>query len=158
MECAERFWTKVDKTDGCWDFTDLCNGYGRMRMGGRKGKHYLAHRLSYIIHHPLTIDLMEHPDICVCHRCDNPKCVNPAHLFLGTHTDNMRDKETKGRANHSIEKGEKHPRAKITEDDVREIRNKYANGGITHRQLALEYGVDRSSISSIISRKNWSYI
>jgi len=134
----------------------LCNGYGRMRMGGRKGKHYLAHRLSYIIHHPLTIDLMEHPDICVCHRCDNPKCVNPAHLFLGSQQDNHRDMVSKGRI--ADKRGEKHHLVKLTEDDVREIRTRYANGGITQQQLALEYGMNNSTLNRIILRKRWKHI
>ncbi len=156
MDCPERFWAKVDKTDGCWDFTDLSNGYGRMRIGGKKGKHYLAHRLSYIIHHPLTIDLMEHPDICVCHRCDNPKCVNPAHLFLGSQQDNHRDMVSKGRI--ADKRGEKHHLVKLTEQQVREIRTRYAEGGITQKELSYEYGVRSEHINKLIHRKCWSHI
>lgn len=150
----ERFWSKVNKMDGCWEWVGLLNrgcGYGRHCYEGKDMK---AHRLSYMIHHPLTIDLQEHPKLQVCHKCDNPKCVNPSHLWLGTHTDNMRDKQTKGR--QSI--GEKHGSVKLTEQQVRDIREKYEKGNTTHRKLADEYGVSKSTISDIINRKNWAHI
>ena len=159
MDDAERFWSKVDKSGECWEWTaglrGMC-GYGQFWVNKKTEN---SHRYSYALHHPLTIDLLEgHREICVCHRCDNPKCVNPAHLFLGSQGDNMRDRETKGRANRTIEKGEKHPSSKLTETQVREIRNKYANGGISYQQLALEYGVSKAHIGYIISRKTWSHI
>ena len=155
MLIAERFWAKVDNTGECWEWTAvLRRGYGSFSLNG---KLVTSHRLSYVIHHPLTIDLLEgHREICVCHRCDNRKCVNPAHLFLGSVADNNKDKEAKGRGNHA--KGEKHHEAKLTETQVREIRIKYANGGITYRQLALEYGVSYSIIGYIIRRKTWFHI
>lgn len=89
----ERFWSKVSKCecDKCWEWTASLNskGYGRMNMQGRTG---LSHRLSWLIH------FSEIPDgLDVLHHCDNPKCVNPNHLFLGTHSDNMRDMVKKGR-------------------------------------------------------------
>jgi hypothetical protein len=157
MDDAERFWAKVDKSGECWEWTAGLrgNGYGQFWMNGTN---VMSHRFSYVLHHPLTIDLLEHREICVCHRCDNPKCVNPAHLFLGSQGDNMRDRETKGRANRTLEKGEKHPSSKLTEDDVREIRIKYANGGVSQRQLALEYGITKTNIGTIILRKSWSHI
>jgi hypothetical protein len=70
MECAERFWAKVDKSGECWIWTGGCfkNGYGEF---GLDGKMRLTHRISYLWHHPLSIDLWEHREICVCHRCDN---------------------------------------------------------------------------------------
>ena len=156
MDDAERFWSKVDKSGECWEWSGTVLKkmyYGRYFLGG---KTVLAHRYSYILHHPLTIDLWEHREICVCHRCDNPRCVNPAHLFLGTVADNNKDKEAKGRGGQT--KGEKHGRSKLTETDVREIRIKYANGGITHRQLALEYGISQQAITKIIRRRTWSHI
>jgi ribosome-binding protein aMBF1 (putative translation factor) len=154
MNNAERFWAKVDKTDGCWEWTGCVgDGYGQI---GLNGKIIRTHRLSYIIHHPLTINLLEHREICVCHKCDNRKCVNPAHLFLGSKGDNNKDRETKGRGNQ--QKGEKHGRSKLTETDVREIRTRYANGGISQQQLALEYGVSQKLINLIIHRENWKHI
>jgi hypothetical protein len=151
---AERFWSRVNKTDGCWEWTGcIVNRYGQFYLNGKGVK---AHRYSYIIHHPITIDLWEHREICVCHRCDNPKCVNPAHLFLGSNADNMKDKMAKGRGKQP--KGEKQALSKLTETQVREIRNKYANGGITQQQLALEYGVNKSNINKLIRRKRWFHI
>jgi hypothetical protein len=147
MNDAERFWTKVNKTEGCWEWTAGLKKpelYGKFKLNKRT---LLAHRVSYAMSHPLTIDLLEHREICVCHRCDNPRCVNPAHLFLGSISDNNKDKDDKGRGIAC--RGEKHSSSKLTENAVREIRTQYANGGITQKQLALEYGVSLSLISLI---------
>ena len=151
----ERFWSKVKKTDGCWEWTAYCikGGYGHYRY---EGKSILAHRFSYMIHHPLTIDLREHPKLQVCHKCDNPKCVNPAHLWLGTHTDNMRDMETKGRGNQA--KGEKQGLAKLTEQQIREIREKYQKGNTSQYKLADEYGVHQATIYRIITHTTWKHL
>ena len=158
MNDVERFWTKVDKSGECWEWTaglikGLRGGYGTFWFNGTDRK---AHRYSYIIHHPLTIDLWEHREILVCHRCDNPKCVNPSHLFLGSVADNNKDCDVKGRRNQF--KGEQLPQSKLTDDDVREIRIKYANGGITYKQLALEYDVSMVLIGKIVRRLNWTHI
>jgi hypothetical protein len=154
MENAERFWSKVEKSGECWEWGGcLNNGYGHINLNG---KTVSAHRLSYVLHHPLTIDLWEHREICVCHKCDNRKCVNPSHLFLGSYADNSKDRDTKGRGNPP--KGEKHGNSKLTDTQVREIREKYANGFINKYQLALEYGVSDTTIRDIINRKLWKHI
>lgn len=94
----ERFWQKVNKTKACWEWTSVRTkaGYGQFNISpGRGNVHFVyAHRYSYKLHNGV-----DPGQLCVCHKCDNPRCVNPAHLFLGTHTDNVRDAIKKGRIN-----------------------------------------------------------
>lgn len=103
-----RYWAKIDKNgsvpghviglDACWNWTAFRkpnNGYGTFHIGGRSGAIVLAHRLSYQIHFGPVPD-----DLSVLHRCDNPACCNPGHLFLGTQQDNVDDREAKGRGVH----------------------------------------------------------
>jgi len=157
MLITERFLAKVDKSGECWEWTARLNngGYGQIRLGGR---FILAHRYSFILHHPITIDLLQHREICVCHRCDNRKCVNPEHLFLGSMKDNNDDKMAKGRWGGGDKKGEKQAQHKLTETQVREIRGRWEEGGITQRKLSVEYGVYYTTISKIISRKTWGHL
>ncbi len=97
-----------------------------------------------------------HPpdDFCVLHKCDNPPCVNPAHLFLGTNRDNTHDAMAKGR----MARGEANGSARLTRAEVIEIRRRYAAGGTTHRTLGVEYGVSRTTISYIVRRQCWRYV
>ncbi len=98
----QRFWRYVVKTDGCWSWVGakLPKGYGRIGAGvGKSKKVLLAHRLSYEIHYGPIPD-----NVLVCHSCDNPNCVNPSHLFLGTHKNNFDDAKKKGR----IATGDRH--------------------------------------------------
>ena len=91
----ERFFEKVEKTEKCWGWLAGTNkdGYGKFKM---RGKTLQAHRLSWVIHNGIIPEGM-----CVLHHCDNPPCVNPAHLFLGTILDNNRDRDAKGRNGYS---------------------------------------------------------
>ena len=160
MNNVERFWAKVDKSGECWEWTGaiLRNGYGEF---GLDGKMRLTHRISYLWHHPLSVDLWEHREICVCHRCDNPKCVNPSHLFLGSQIDNLKDMTKKGRRRSGVcgdVRGEINGNSKLTEDAVREIRTRYAKGGITKKQLSLEYGISAGALGKVISRERWTHI
>lgn len=146
---SERFWLKVRKgdVDSCWVWTGGTNadGYGRIRA---EGCHALqqAHRVSWELHNGQPV-----PDsLMVLHRCDNPPCVNPAHLFLGTNTDNMRDMAKKGR-NKSANN------TRLTEGQVRAIRQRHASGE-QRRHLALEYGVTRWHISGIVCRRSWPHL
>ena len=148
----ERFWRKVVKTDdGCWIWTAARSprGYGAFGRGSREARVILAHRFSWEqANGPI-------PDgLCVLHRCDNPPCVNPAHLFLGTRTDNNRDMHAKGRANPP--RGERHPRARLTEEKVREIR-RLAAAGISQRQIARMFGVSKGAVASVVTRQ-WKHV
>lgn len=150
----QRFWSKVNK-DGptqphmdtsCWEWLGYCNknyGYGRFSIDGRLG---LAHRFSWILQYgelPKDLDIL--------HKCDNPSCVNPSHLLLGTHQDNMQDMVKKGR--HRTLKGEHNSWAKLTRLQVDEIRAKSIH--TTQAQLGREYGVTQAAIHLIVKGKNW---
>lgn len=139
---------------GCWEWTGnkVGAGYGRIDFGGQKR---VVHRIIY----KLCVGHVENR-IEVCHNCpggDNPACCNPAHLFLGTHTDNMRDSETKGRNSHPGLRGERHGSAKLTEADVRDIRRRVA-AGENGRVIAEEKGISRTTVSQIASRQRWAHV
>lgn len=151
----ERFWKYVNKTDGCWEWTGarfVAGGYGALN-GGRRGVTLRAHRLSWEIHHgpiPAGMD--------ICHKCDNPPCVNPAHLFPGTTTQNMRDCSGKGRARGGSPGGERHHQAKLTDVKVLAIRTEYAAGGVGLQPLADRYGVSKKTILNVVHRRVWKHV
>jgi len=143
----ERFEDKFIKTDGCWNWTAYKDkrGYGAFLLAGHPK---LAHRVSYQLY------VGEIPDgLCVCHRCDNPACVRPDHLFLGTVADNMRDRTVKGRGGDHA--GERNGRAKLTIEQVIEIRARYSNGA-RRIDLAKEFGVTPTNISFISRGRHWT--
>jgi hypothetical protein len=154
----DRFWDKVDKRgeDDCWEWTatKIHNGYGHFKLNGRL---QLAHRVAYI----LTcgdipdVDGADYRGTCVLHRCDNRACCNPKHLFIGTHLDNMADMIKKGRDNKSC--GEDHPAAKLTESDVFSVRRLYDDGWFQY-EIAKLFGVGKTAISDIITKKKWAHI
>ena len=147
----DRFWAKVRKTDWCWIWTEGRDGKGYGRMWA-DGKTMRTHRLSWMINRG-DIPIGKH----VLHNCkplaDNPACVNPAHLWLGTNADNVRDKVEKGRTAHT--RGEKCGRHKVTEIQVREIGSRR---GENQRLLGLEYSLDKSTISKIMLGKTWRHL
>lgn len=150
----DRFWRKVDKSggpDACWPWLGIHNehGYGVFATGGHRTRYKLAHRIAWqLTHSPIP------PGIIACHHCDNPPCVNPAHIFLGTQVENMADCKAKGRT----ARGEHVRQAKITAEQVQAIRARYAAGGVTNVQLAREYNLSQSAINLIINRKRWSHL
>lgn len=151
----DRFWAKVDKsnTDKCWPFVGqlIPSGYGlfifhlksKIRPGWR------AHRMSYLIAHGEI-----RQDLVICHRCDNPPCCNPAHLFQGTDKENYWDARKKNR----IPMGTQRYNTLLNEQQVREIRAKWIPNKYTQPMLAKEYNVTRSCIQDIVEYKCWRYV
>ena len=139
--------------DECWLWIGPTNGrYGKTKIGGRKGKMWLAHRISWTVNFGAIP-----PDMCVMHRCDNPPCVNPRHLQLGTVAENMADMVAKERQKNGVIKGSENPNAWLTENDVIEIRSAYANH-TSERKLAARFKVSRANIRSILTGKSWRHV
>lgn len=138
--------------DECWPWTAgmTSSGYGAVWTGEKRRAHREA--IEAILGEGAADGLV------VRHSCDNPPCCNPAHLELGTHTDNVRDCVERGR--HVAPKGEAHGRAKLTADDVRAIRSEYVRGSSEFGQTALahRFGVHHTLIGLIIRRKSWAHI
>jgi hypothetical protein len=135
---------------GCWLFTKATtwDGYGRIR---HNGKSRMAHNVSYEL---LVGDI---PDgAMVLHSCDNRCCVNPHHLRVGSHEENMRDMTMRNRA--ARPSGVKNAEAKLTDAEVEQIRKTYAIGGVSQRSLADRFGVCQQLVSQIIVRKIWAHI
>jgi hypothetical protein len=152
---AERMHRYTQRGEGCWLWTGPVgkHGYGVLTTHlYTKEKVYLkAHRLSFLLHSGLD-GLPE--DQCVCHRCDNPLCVNPSHLFLDTNAGNQHDKVRKGRQI----KGEQHYAAKLTEHDVLEIRRIHKEGATTLVALGARFGIDPATVGNIVKRRKWKHL
>lgn len=143
----ERFWAKIVRAkEGCWDWRGAKHPHGYGLLFRKRGERpAAAHRLSYEIHFgPIP------PNMRVCHRCDNPPCNNPEHLFLGTAKDNTRDMIEKGR----VARGERIASAKLSASDVLRIRSDTR----TQKAIAADYGVRRQTISKLKSGKRWGHL
>lgn len=157
---ADRFWAAVDRSGGgnaCWPWTRSKSnmGYGQFNLpksfGGRERK-VTAHRFAYEqAFGPIPAGAGYHGN-CVCHHCDNPLCCNPAHLFLGTHADNMADMHTKGRNSRSGAPGQKNGRAKLTWEQVSSIRA--ATGSLS--RIAKLYGIGKTQAARIRRGEQWT--
>lgn len=162
-----RFWDGVPewtKTGDCWEWElgTFRQGYGRLYV---RRKSMLAHRISY------ELNVGPIPEgMFVCHKCDNPPCVNPSHLFLGTALDNMRDKVSKGRHgnvsgddHHSrcrpetVLRGVRHWNSKLTEDDVLRIHALHA-GGMIQRRLCERFNASPQTVSAILKGIKWKHL
>lgn len=137
---------KVNQHSGCWEWQNYCqrNGYGQIKY---KNKKMLAHRLSWELHHgKIPVGL------CVLHECDNPSCVNPHHLKLGTHDDNAKDMIARNRQARVV--GEKNGRSKLSEQQVIKIRSDTRILSV----IAKEYGLSISTVSYIKARTLWPHV
>ena len=152
LTVEERFWEKVQKQEGdkCWEWQASLNkplrGYGNFNV---KRKPVYAHRYSYALHNgpiPEGLDVL--------HRCDNPKCVRPSHLFLGTQQDNSDDAKNKKRNQHGL----RHWNAKLTIEQVLEIRAEYDRGNRAAHEIAHRYSISPSVAYNVGTRKRWKNV
>lgn len=153
-ELIDRFWGKVTKAgpDECWMWQGACNGngYGSFRVPGRMT--VTASRYAYFI------ATKKWPGrYLVCHACDTPLCVNPAHLWLGLPADNTRDMVEKGRARNGDRRGSKNPRAKLSEDAVREIK-RLIETGMSNMAIGERFSVHHSTVSLIRLGLKWKHV
>lgn len=149
----QRFWDKVNKKD-CWEWTSsLRNGYGAFKIDGKVQQ---THRISWKIYNG------EIPDgKYICHKCDNRKCVNPHHLFLGSPRDNVLDAISKNRM-FDIRRcrrlrGDEHQFSKLNYEKADDIRKLYLSNNWSQRKLAEKFNVHRSTIRAVLSRKTWNH-
>jgi hypothetical protein len=142
----ERFWPKVEKTAGCWVWKGSRDkmGYGHFKLNS---KIILAHR--FVVLDKIT------DEVDVCHKCDNPSCVRPDHLFFGTHTDNMRDSMTKDR--HAFKLGENNPLSKLTDAQAMILKACPKTYGAIKRMTS-SMGVHRSAVYYIQSQRGWTHL
>lgn len=173
MPVAKGFWFYVNKTDGCWEWTGALStaGYGRASVGN--GRTDYAHRESFKMYSGADIP----EGMFVCHHCDNPKCVRPDHLFLGTHGDNMRDMVRKGRNNaaqparraflagpdnpmrnpNKARVGSRHPHAKLNEAKAVAIMAEVLKGR-PHLHICKDFGIARNVVHRIAAGKAWTHV
>jgi hypothetical protein len=160
----DRFWSKVDVhgNDECWPWTASLmqptrrspGGYGRFGVAGVNAAGYVgAHRVAYMLAYGEVPD-----DLAVCHSCDNLRCCNPAHLWVGTKIDNNADRDRKGRysrAPNTTFQGQHNGSARLTEHDVRRLRRRY-RAFLT--ELARQYEVSDATIQLLLERKTWKHV
>lgn len=136
----------------CWLWigeTIQGKGYGIFWCGSRQ---YLAHRLAYLLHFKA-----DPGEMLVCHKCDNPKCVNPNHFFLGTHADNHKDMRAKGRHPQLGPRGEAHPKATLKNHQVIEIRA-LAESGMSDRKIADLFKINHATVYQVRKRITWRHV
>lgn len=155
LSVEERFWSKVDQTGGdsaCWEWRagGDQDGYGIFYPSRDKG--IRSHRFSWMLRHG---DIPA--GLKVLHACDNPSCVNPSHLSLGTDLDNVRDMDRKGRRRNNPARGEANGKARLTIHQVMQIRARAVTGD-SMTAIAREYGVTKSAIRSVVRCRTWRHV
>lgn len=147
---TDRFWSHVlvGQSDQCWPWSGYRDRFGHGQFAVHHRKIVAAHRFALA-----TRQVQPFDGACALHHCDNPPCCNPKHLYWGTNADNVRDRVERGRNL----RGEAHGRAKLTEEQVRQIRLSVANGH-SQKAMAQVYGVRRSTVQLIVSRKRWTHL
>lgn len=147
----EKFWHKVQKSDGCWEWQGciMADGYGCFGANGMGHGRPVAHRVSWVFHFG---DVPQ--GLLVCHHCDNRRCVRPDHLFLGTPKANMQDAVSKGR----MARGERAGAAKMTSNQVLQIRDKHSLMGISYAELSREYGIGETTVSRAANGLTWKHL
>lgn len=159
----DRFWAKVQKTDGCWLFTGAKGGggYGVFWLDGRQ---IPAHRFAWT-----EVNGELPPGFILCHHCDNPPCIRPDHIFPGTYADNMRDAAEKGRMPtgekhgskthpEAVLRGEDNANARLNPDVVRSIRAAYQANGATVSAISRRFDIDRATVRQIVHRRTWRHV
>ena len=141
---------RKDSSTGCWEWLGAKNrqGYGTVRLGGKQPG---MHRFFYMYYRGAIPD-----NLCVCHHCDNPSCVNPDHLFLGTQRENVQDMTRKGRRRDHF--GNESKRAKLSPQKVRHIRQLYTTGKYTLRGLGKMFGVRNKAIWMVLHQVTWGWV
>jgi hypothetical protein len=162
-----RFMAKVQRGDGCWLWTAAkdSKGYGRFSLGGshtpegkRRNSMVAAHRFSYeSVHGPIPSGPGFH-GYCVLHRCDNPSCVRPDHLFLGTNKDNVQDMDRKGRRVNAQKRGNEHPNARLTPEKVARIYQMACAREKPQWRIAQEFGVCLATVNHIKTGRLWAHL
>ena len=148
----ERFWKYTEvpiETDACWLWTGTRDryGYGRIHIAG--GRNFGAHRVAYgLLVGPIPAGM------CVCHRCDNPGCVNPRHLFVASQEDNMRDMIRKGRTALCGVRGVDHWRAKFSPEEINELRRLVASG-MSQAEAGRLFHMSHTNVSNVVHRRTW---
>lgn len=148
LELVTRFWSRVAQSEGCWLFKGALNkkGYGEFPFRGKVKK---AHRVAF------ELSVGPIPEgLHVLHKCDTPACARPDHLFLGTNRDNVDDKVAKGR----LLIGERAVNAKLSCDDVIEIRRAYAAKEAAYLDLGERFGVSKYTIRGVVRRESWKHL
>jgi hypothetical protein len=155
MDLIDRFYKYLPddlNENNCWEWKGSFDAYGYGCIHSNK-KTLKAHRVSYEIYYKKSLGNLH----CL-HKCDNPSCVNPLHLFSGTNLDNVRDKIKKGRCYTGNQKGESNGASKLTDTDVIKIRQLHQSGKFTTIKLGKMYNVNRSTISYIVNNKTYKHL